>query len=57
MNSFSTTYRQVDIKHDDRFENAKAALARFKSEKKRGRISAYYDGTGNIAELEVVEKS
>jgi hypothetical protein len=56
MNSSSTQYRQVDIKHDSRFENAKAAMARFKSEKKRGRIATYYDGSGNVSELEIVEK-
>jgi hypothetical protein len=55
MNS-SGPYHQVEIKHDDRFEKAKIAMARFKSEKKRGRIATYYDGSGNVAELEIVEK-
>jgi len=47
---------RVPIEKDTRFEKGTRKAIEMKQQRRRGRISFYFDGSGNCSEVEVVEK-
>jgi len=46
----------VELKEDKKIEKGTRRLLEMKQQRKRGRVSFYLDGSGNVSELEIVEK-